>query len=261
MDIATPTHPPVTQLPADFAQQLMQALAATVPGADNAATAARPAAQQLFESLNPRDPADAQLAAIAVAAAQAAMDGFARAARPGLSDDTAVRLRSSALAAGRAYATVLRYLRKRQADAAPAKATPPPRQRRTQAARPEAERQPDDQPAPAPVFVEEPEFQARDRHGKPIPGHRTDLMTRAQVLAVLAYPRDPALEATAIAEEEAMIAAQAAQDAHSTAGSTEDNRGGRSLPDHADTPVAAASAASAPAWPATLPPPSYPAEC
>jgi hypothetical protein len=207
MDIETTIHTPATQLPADFTQHLMQALAATVPG-DGDTTAAQRAARQLFESLAPHDPADAQLAAIAVAAAQAAMDGFARAARPGVSDETAVRLRSSALAAGRAYATTVRYLRKRQADAAPAKATPP-RPRRAPTAPPP----PEDQPAPAPVFVEEPEFEARDRHGKPIPGHRTDLMTRAQVLAVLAYPRDPTLEAAAIAEEEAMIAEQAAQDA------------------------------------------------
>jgi hypothetical protein len=34
-------------------------------------------------------------------------------------------------------------------------------------------------------------------------------MTRAQVVAVLAYPRNPELEAAAVAEEEAMIAAQA----------------------------------------------------
>jgi hypothetical protein len=39
-------------------------------------------------------------------------------------------------------------------------------------------------------------------------------MTRAQVLASLAWPRDPKLEAAAIAEEEAMMAEQAALDAH-----------------------------------------------
>jgi hypothetical protein len=37
-------------------------------------------------------------------------------------------------------------------------------------------------------------------------------MTRAQVLATLAYPRNPELEAAAIAEEEAMIAEQAAKE-------------------------------------------------
>ncbi len=215
MDIDASAYAPAAQLPADFAQHLMQALAATVPEDDEGdATAGQRAAGQLFEALDPRDAADAQLAAIAVAAAQAAMDGFARAARPGTSDEAAVRLRSGALAAGRAYATALRYLRKRQSDAAPVKPAPKPRPRRAVVARPDPEPPPrEDQPAPAPIPLDEGEFQARDRHGRPIPGHRTDLMTRAQVLAVLAYPRSPALEAAAVAEEEAMIAGQAAQDA------------------------------------------------
>ena len=117
MDIDASAYAPAAQLPADFAQHLMQALAATVPEDDAGdATAGQRAAGQLFEALDPRDAADAQLAAIAVAAAQAAMDGFARAARPGTSDEAAVRLRSGALAAGRAYATALRYLRKRKSE-------------------------------------------------------------------------------------------------------------------------------------------------
>jgi hypothetical protein len=173
---------------AAFLQGLQQALAAATPAGAGAATAL-----ELFESLNPRDPAEAQLAAIAAAAALAAMDGFARAARPGVSDDTAVRLRGSALAAGRTYASVLRMLRKDVAK--PAAASPPEH---------------DAAPPPAAVAAQEPdEFQPRDRFGKPIPTHRTDLMTRAQVLAVLAYPRNQELEAAAVAEEEAMIAAAA----------------------------------------------------
>ena len=56
-------------------------------------------------------------------------------------------------------------------------------------------------------------FQPRDRFGEPIPDLRTDLMTRAQLRASLAIPRDPKLEAEALAEEEAMIAEQAAIDA------------------------------------------------
>ncbi|HET7879857.1 MAG TPA: hypothetical protein VFL55_03155 [Acetobacteraceae bacterium] len=191
-------------------QHLTQALVAAIPGGD---ATARRAAQQLLQALDPRDAAEAQLAAIAVAAAQAAMDGFGRAACPGVSNETAVRLRSSALAAGRAYATALRYLRKRRADEGTAKAAPAPRPRRSPSVRPNPSSRPDSRPAAIPGFAEESEFQARDRHGRPIPGHRTDLMTRAQVEAVLAYPRDPALEVAAIAEEEAMIAAQAAQDA------------------------------------------------
>jgi len=61
-------------------------------------------------------------------------------------------------------------------------------------------------------FGDQGEFQPRDRSGKPIPTFRTDLMTRAQVLAVLSYPRDAALEAAATAEEEAMIAEWAARE-------------------------------------------------
>ena len=56
-------------------------------------------------------------------------------------------------------------------------------------------------------------FQPRDRFGKPIPDLRSDLMTRAQLHASLAIPRDPKLEAEALAEEEAMMAEQAAMDA------------------------------------------------
>jgi hypothetical protein len=46
-----------------------------------------------------------------------------------------------------------------------------------------------------------------------IPDLRTDQMTRAQLRASLAIPRDPALEAEALAEEAAMMAEQAAMDA------------------------------------------------
>jgi hypothetical protein len=67
-------------------------------------------------------------------------------------------------------------------------------------------------PIPAVVM-----FQPRDRFGQPIPGGRVDQMTRALVLASLAWPRDPKLEAAAIAEEEAMMAEQAALDAHGAA--------------------------------------------
>ena len=134
MDIQTPDHTPPRsagspgQPSPNFIAHLMQTLGA-------ATDQQRDATRELFESLDPRDPADAQLAAIAVAAAQSAMDNFARAARPGVSDETAVRLRGSALAAGRAYATALRYLRKPQAMAAqPAK---PARSRATPASAPQ----------------------------------------------------------------------------------------------------------------------------
>jgi len=77
-------------------------------------------AQQLFAAFAPANPADAQLAAIAVAAAQASLDSFLRAAQPGLPEDLVLRLRNSALAAGRTFDSILRRMRKAQSDAAAA---------------------------------------------------------------------------------------------------------------------------------------------
>jgi hypothetical protein len=190
MDMQPPDRPATE--PAPFAgalRQLQALMAAAMPAGDRADTLG--SVRELFEALAPRDAAEAYLAAIAAAAAHASLDSFIRAARPGLSDETVARLRSAGLAAGRAYASAFRMLRRRP-EKAPAEPAP-------------AE-------APAPVqSPEEPgEFQPRDRSGQPIATHRTDLMTRKQVLAVLAYPRDPDLEAAAIVEEEAMIAGQAA---------------------------------------------------
>ena len=57
-----------------------------------------------------------------------------------------------------------------------------------------------------PKFARQP----RDRYGNDIPLHRFQDMTPAQRRATYCFPRDPELEAVAIAEEEAMIAEQAA---------------------------------------------------
>jgi hypothetical protein len=220
---------------------LHRALAAAIPAgpADSEATREenRQVAQQLFDSFAPRDPADALLAAIAVAAALAAMDGFARGARPGISDQTAARLRSSALAAGRTYAATLRDLRRRQPAAepptpasapTPRPAAPRPAPTPRPAAQPEPDVPPDVPEVPPGFIALRPgavpipavdTFQPRDRFGQPIPDWRTDLMTRAQVLASLTVPRDPKLDAAALAEEEAMIAEQAAIDAAARGGS------------------------------------------
>src|SRR5262245_12602840 len=130
----SPAPPPV------FARHLQQMLLAAVPAGgpdDEAAT------QELLASLDLQEPADAMLAAIAVAAARSAMDLFARAARPGISDETAMRLRNAALAAGRTYATTRRDLRKRRPD----RAERPQPTDETAAARPEAEARPPERPA------------------------------------------------------------------------------------------------------------------
>jgi hypothetical protein len=204
MDMQTADHRFPTPGPSRiFINVLLKAIAATLP-AGIADLAPRDeqleAMRELLEAFEPRDAADAQLAAIAIAAAYAAMDGFARAAKPGMSHETVVKLRTSALAAACTYTTTLQTLRRPEPE--PVAEPAPPTEDPSQPAATASVREPD-------------EFQPRDRFGKPIPTDRTDLMTRAQVLATLAYPRNPELEAAAIAEEEAMIAAQAASDAES----------------------------------------------
>jgi hypothetical protein len=125
MDMQTPDHTatpstaePKAGLSAVFARYVRHALADAVPiGPDDSQETRdlkRQAAQELFDSFDSVDPAEAQLAAIAVAASLAAMDSFARAARPGTSEATAARMRGSALAAGRAYSGWLHTLRERQ---------------------------------------------------------------------------------------------------------------------------------------------------
>ena len=230
MDMQTPDHTSLTSQAAPAAplsravsRHLHQALAAAVPAGpdDTQATRdeTRQAVRELFDALQPADAADAQLAALAVAAAQAAMDSFARAARPGTSDDTATRLRGSALAAGRAYLTWMGDVRSRQPAAeqpgpaaapAPAPKVPPAKPVREVPEVPPGfiALQPGAKPIPAVEM-----FQPRDRFGKPIPTLRTDLMTRAQLRASLSIPRNPALEAEALAEEAAMMAEQKAMDA------------------------------------------------
>ena len=235
MDMQTPDHlinsspaEPKGPLPPVISRCLHRAVAATVPTepTDSPETEdeKRRAAQVLFDSLHPGDPADAMLAALSIAAGLAAMDNFARAARRGISDETATRLRGSGLAAGRAYAAWLRPLRKRQPAAEPprpAAPAPVPKAPPVEPVREVAEVPPGFialQPGAKPIPAVEM-FQPRDRFGKPIPDLRSDLMTRAQLHASLAIPRDPVLEAEALAEEEAMMAEQAAMDAAAGAGS------------------------------------------
>ncbi|HEY2619765.1 MAG TPA: hypothetical protein VGI78_20655 [Acetobacteraceae bacterium] len=245
MDMHTPDHALVAFPAAPggppsrlFIRRLLQMLAAATPGANQDDTAAYSenwqATCELFEALGPGDAADAQLAAIAIAAGQSAVDGFVRAARPGMSDETVIRLRGSALAAGRAYAAWIHDLRERQPDATE---TTPAKPRQSATTGPSV---PDEQPVSDPAEVPPgfialrpgakpipavETFQPRDRFGQPIPDLRTDLMTRAQLHASLAVPRNPALEAEALAEEEAMMAEQAALDA---CGAAKDTTGGES---------------------------------
>ena len=131
MDVQGPDHQPNAAngggpLSAHSHQRVLKELDAALPAGATDSPADRDenrqATRELFESLDPRDPAEAQLAAIAIAAAQSAMDNFARAARPGVADEAAIRLRSSALTAGRTYAAALRTLRKRAPEPAATRA-------------------------------------------------------------------------------------------------------------------------------------------
>jgi hypothetical protein len=241
MDMQTPDHTPIPS-PAgppsrSFIKRLLQTLVAATPGATQDDIGIRSENWQLtcelFEALDPGDAAEAQLAAIAIASARASLDGFVRAARPGISDETVLRLRGSALAAGRAYLAMMHDLRKPEPDAA--EATPaaqdPPAPKPDAPATPPASEVPEVppgfialQPGATPIPAVEM-FQPRDRFGKPIPDLRSDLMTRAQLRASLAIPRDPVLEAEALAEEAAMMAEQAAMDAR---GAAKDTGGGKS---------------------------------
>ena len=178
---------------------MLKAIAGTVPadaGDDPAAPDGKiETMRELLDALDPRDAADAQLAAIAIAAALSAIDGFTRAARAGISDETAVRLRSNALAAGRAYATARQTLRKRAS--VPASVS---------------------RPSPAvtasrPADVPDRRHDAskpRDRFGKPVPAFLTDLTTRAQLLATVALPGDPVPDAATVAEPVAVATQETA---------------------------------------------------
>ena len=75
----------------------------------------RDATRATLEALEPRDPAEAMLAARMIAAHHASMDAFQRAAQPEVSVADSIRLRNSAVAAGRSFDAALRLLDKRKA--------------------------------------------------------------------------------------------------------------------------------------------------
>ena len=119
------------------------------------------------------------------------MGTFARAAQPNLSDDQVMRLRGRALAAGRAYATVLRYLRKQAQEAAaqiPAVAPAP-------AAEPTA-------PEPQPQDDARPPSPPSERHNQ---------MARPSLPHTgPPQPHDPSYQPTRVTGADTMIAQQAA---------------------------------------------------
>ena len=80
-----------------FLDPLVEMLARTVPAGALQGKDARALARTLLEAWHPADAMEASMAARAIAAFFAAMDGFARAARPGLDDASVVRLRGNAV--------------------------------------------------------------------------------------------------------------------------------------------------------------------
>jgi hypothetical protein len=175
-----------------FAKRLLKTLAAAMPNdpSDDAPTREenQQAMHALFTSLNPRDPAEAQLAAIAIAAASSAMDNFVRAIQPGVSNDMALRLRGNALNAGRTYSAMLRTLRGTQ-----------PRQA---AARPAPVAAPEPPPRPATPLHREPV-------ATPDLPLRRALLTKADLLGSTTRSADPVLQAALTAQAKASIAALA----------------------------------------------------
>jgi len=84
------------------------------------------ALQEFFWSLKPTTPVEAVLAARIVDLQHSGMEMTLRAARPGLSDDKVLRLRTCANAASRALLTTLHRLEMRQRQGAPAEPQPIP---------------------------------------------------------------------------------------------------------------------------------------
>ena len=110
----------------EFLTLLIDAIAKAIPADPDQGKAERAAdltlARTLFEAFQPADAIEAAQAARAVATHLAAMDSFARAAKPGMSNETAIRLRGSAIAASRLCDTLGKSLRQR--EPAPAVAQP-----------------------------------------------------------------------------------------------------------------------------------------
>lgn len=134
------TNVTADQPPSRFIARLLDALSATIPFADADTPADKAECREfvriLFTALHPSTPIEAALAVRAIAAWLAAMDLFARAARPGIADDAARRLRGTANATGRAFDAVLRERARRHGKPLPAALEAEPSKSRTPAPRP-----------------------------------------------------------------------------------------------------------------------------
>jgi hypothetical protein len=173
---------------------MLEQLADALPPLETESPTANARRQEVARAMviaaHPADPIEAALAISAAVAYQASLACNALAAAPGL---TGVQSNRHARIAA---------LAKHRGAAAPQGARTASRQQ------PEPEPQPDDDPIP-----HLPQFQPRNRHGEPIPLYRWQDMTPKQRRATYGDPYDTATWAAATEEEEAMIAAQKADDA------------------------------------------------
>ena len=208
MDIDTPIQDHSDPIE-DFADILEFTLGTTLPAnpEDSPEVRARKVAvaRRQFAAFRPADEAEAQAAAMAVAIMLGAVDSLARAARPGIGNETAGRLRGNALTGARFYTTTLDKMRKRQQPAAWAAA---PRAKSGESADPPQQKKP---------LADIPKielFRPRDRRGNLIPSWRFDLLSMKQRRAAYDFANKPAW-AEATAEEDAAIAEQAELDARS----------------------------------------------
>jgi hypothetical protein len=166
------------------------------------------AARTMVIEMHPVDAVEAAIAIAATIAFFASVSLHARATSPAATEREATNLSRVAMAEHRAFNIGVRDLDKRHAPA-----EPPARQRTSQRQKPEAEPDAIDTD-PIPHL---PQFQPRDRYGKPIPLFRFRDMTRFQRLATYGDPFDKAAWDLATEEEEVMIAEQKAMDAAASA--------------------------------------------
>ena len=238
MDCITPDLPE-PQLSETFIRVSLGAVRAAIPldADDTEETRAEKyqAAVELFHAQHPRNTDEAALATRYVISHFRSLHLSARAATAQLPDDKMTRINAAAATADRLASANRRAIKDAQKPALgpAARAAAPGRSTRGPTS-PDSTIAPDnmgpfDDPTLGPLppgadgwirlvpggrpIPHLSRFQPRDSHGEPIPFHRHDLMTRAQFRATHASPRDPALDAIAIAEEEQMIAAQAAEQA------------------------------------------------
>lgn len=188
-------------------------LAALPAAADEAADRARRNAVRVaFQSMRPRNPREAMLAAEAIGSHHVIMDCYRLALSPDAEPAAAARARNNAATLSRGRLAALRALEHRQAPATPNRRPATPAPRKPDAAKriaaPEAAKRAPEQP-PAPP----PRYSPRDRFGNPIELWRWEDMSMAQRHAVYADPGQVAVLEAALAEEAAAIAAQAAADA------------------------------------------------